>query len=323
MKGYALALDFPISDRLFGFLDELDEIVLEHGGRLYLTKDVRMNKQMFMQSYPNVERFIENVKGLNHGNKFRSFQSDRGGDYFMKTVLILGATSDMAKALAHKYASQGFQPILAARQVERLQESATDIEIRYKVEVNLVEFDALAYEQHASFYQSLPAQPDVAICVFGYLGEQQKSQADFSEVRQVIDSNYTGAVSILEIIAGDFERRKTGTIIGISSVAGDRGRQSNYIYGSAKAALSTYLSGLRNRLSKVNVHVLTVKTRLCSDQNDGQLGPSLDRSPPPRPRWLRISLRPSNVGAMSCIPYGCGAISCGLFVISRKQSLNG
>lgn len=79
MKGYSLALDFPITAGLFAFLDELDEIVLEHGGRLYLTKDVRMNKQMFMQSYPNVEQFIERVKGLNHGSKFRSFQSDRVG----------------------------------------------------------------------------------------------------------------------------------------------------------------------------------------------------------------------------------------------------
>ena len=177
----------------------------------------------------------------------------------MKTVLILGATSDIGKALAHKYASQGFQPILAARQVERLQEAATDLEIRYKAVVNLVEFDALAYEQHLSFYQSLPARPDVAICVFGYLGEQQQAQTNFDEARRVIDSNYSGAVSILEIIAADFEQRKAGTIIGISSVAGDRGRQSNYIYGSAKAALSTYLSGLRNRLSKANVQVLTVK----------------------------------------------------------------
>ena len=79
MQGYALAMDFPITDNIFGFLDELDQIVLAHGGRLYLTKDVRMTKQMFMQSYPDVERFIHHVKELNHGAKFRSFQSDRIG----------------------------------------------------------------------------------------------------------------------------------------------------------------------------------------------------------------------------------------------------
>ena len=79
MKGYSLALDFPITDRLFGFLDELDQIVLEHGGRLYLTKDARMNKNMFRQSYPEVDRFIDKIKRLNHGTKFKSFQSDRIG----------------------------------------------------------------------------------------------------------------------------------------------------------------------------------------------------------------------------------------------------
>ena len=75
----------------------------------------------------------------------------------------------------------------------------------------------------------------------------------------IIDSNYTGAVSILNIVANDFEARKFGTIVGISSVAGDRGRQSNYLYGSAKAGFTAYLSGLRNRLYKSGVHVLTVK----------------------------------------------------------------
>jgi FAD/FMN-containing dehydrogenase len=79
MEGYALALDFPIKDGLFEFLDELDEIVLAYGGRLYLSKDARMKQKMFMQSYPDVEHFIEKVKQLNHGSKFKSFQSDRVG----------------------------------------------------------------------------------------------------------------------------------------------------------------------------------------------------------------------------------------------------
>lgn len=79
IEGYSLALDFPIKDGLFEFLDELDEIVLEYGGRLYLSKDVRMSKTMFTQSYPNVERFIKNVNDLSHSNKFKSFQSDRVG----------------------------------------------------------------------------------------------------------------------------------------------------------------------------------------------------------------------------------------------------
>ncbi len=177
----------------------------------------------------------------------------------MKHALILGATSDIAKALAHKYAGQGYSLTLAARKSDRLAEVASDIEIRHSAKVEVVEFDALDYSGHAGFYESLTQKPDVAICVFGYLGDQKTAQSDFSEAEQIINSNYTGAVSILNIIAADFERRRSGTIIGISSVAGDRGRQSNYIYGSAKAGLTVYLAGLRNRLAKSNVHVLTVK----------------------------------------------------------------
>lgn len=177
----------------------------------------------------------------------------------MKHVLILGATSDIAQALAHKFAAHGFHPILAGRNSARLTEVATDIEIRHQVAATVVEFDALDYSGHAAFYAALPVRPEVAITVFGYLGDQQKAQADFCEAERIINANYTGAVSILETIAADFEQRRSGTIIGISSVAGERGRQSNYIYGSAKAALSTYLSGLRNRLAKAGVHVLTVK----------------------------------------------------------------
>lgn len=177
----------------------------------------------------------------------------------MKNVLILGAASDVAQALAHKFAREGFNLILAARNSERLAEAVSDIAIRHKVQAEVVEFDALDYASHADFYSNLSTKPDVAIVVFGYLGEQAVAQTDFSQAQKIIETNYTGAVSILTIIANDFEQRKSGAIIGISSVAGDRGRQSNYIYGSAKAALTAYLSGLRNRLVKSRVRVITVK----------------------------------------------------------------
>jgi short-subunit dehydrogenase len=177
----------------------------------------------------------------------------------MTHVLIFGAASDIAKALAYTFAGQGFSPILAARNADRLADVARDINIRHEVDAVAVEFDALAFQTHPAFYVDLPARPDVAICVFGYLGEQKVAQSDFAEAHKIIDTNYTGAASILNIIANDFEKRRSGTIIGISSVAGDRGRGSNYLYGSAKAAFSAYLSGLRNRLSKTGVHVITVK----------------------------------------------------------------
>jgi decaprenylphospho-beta-D-erythro-pentofuranosid-2-ulose 2-reductase len=176
-----------------------------------------------------------------------------------ENVLILGATSDMAVALARQLASEGYSITLAARGTERLSALEGDLRVRHRAMVTSVYFDALDFNSHATFYNSLPEKPDIVICVFGLLGDQRQGESDWLHCRQVIDSNYTGAVSVLNVIANDFERRKKGIIVGISSVAGERGRQSNYIYGSAKAGFTAYLSGLRNRLFRHGVHVVTVK----------------------------------------------------------------
>jgi decaprenylphospho-beta-D-erythro-pentofuranosid-2-ulose 2-reductase len=175
------------------------------------------------------------------------------------TALILGANSDIAVALARHLGSVGYDLQLAGRDVGRLSVLKTDIEIRNKVSVTSLQFDALDFKSHHAFYHSLPTKPDVAILVFGYLGEHTKALEDWNEAERILNTNYVGAVSILNIIANDFANRKNGVIVGISSVAGDRGRMSNYIYGSAKAGLTTYLSGLRNRLFHSGVHVMTVK----------------------------------------------------------------
>lgn len=177
----------------------------------------------------------------------------------MSKVLILGATSDMAIALAHKFGSAGYDLQLASRRKEALSSLQKDLEIRYQVSVHTYNFDATDFDSHTAFYQSLEEKPEIVICVFGYLGEQEVAAKDWQESKKILDTNYTGAVSILNIIANDFEEKKRGTIVGISSVAGERGRQSNYLYGSAKAGFSAYLSGLRNRLFKSKVHVVTVK----------------------------------------------------------------
>ena len=124
----------------------------------------------------------------------------------MKHALILGATSDIAKALAYKYASQGYGLTLAARKPEQLSETVTDLEIRHTGQVSAVAFEALDYASHPEFYSSLATKPNVAICLFGYLGTQETAQTDFSEAEQIINTNYSGAVSILNIIAHDFEQ---------------------------------------------------------------------------------------------------------------------
>lgn len=194
----------------------------------------------------------------------------------MKNVLILGANSDMAQALAHHFAIDGYSLTLAARDPEDLENSVKDLEIRHGATVACAEFDALRSESHSEFYKGLEIRPDVVVCAFGYLGDQELTRTDFGETRKVIDTNYTGEVSILQTVAADFESRGGGTIIGISSVAGDRGRQSNYIYGSAKGAFSIYLAGLRNRLAKSGVHVMTVKPGFV----DTKMTAGMDLPPP-------------------------------------------
>ncbi len=174
-------------------------------------------------------------------------------------LLILGANSEVAYAVAKKFAKeQKVYLYLASRDTDLLEKKVQDIKIRYGVESQALFFDALDYASHKTFYEGLDHRPDGVVLTFGYLGDQIKSQNDFLEAQSIIETNYLSAVSILEIIAEDFQKRGPGFIIALSSVAGERGRQSNYIYGSAKGALTIYLSGLRNRLAKSNIHVTTV-----------------------------------------------------------------
>ena len=177
----------------------------------------------------------------------------------MSYILIIGAKSDIAKAIAREYAKHGYDLCLAARSSDELKEFADDIEVRTQRTVNLAELDILDYKSHQFFYDNLKEKPLGVISAIGYLGEQDKAQVDFTAAKKIMDTNFTGVVSLFNIIANNFEYRRGGFMVGISSVAGDRGRKSNYIYGSAKAALATYLSGLRNRLHDAQVHVLTVK----------------------------------------------------------------
>lgn len=176
----------------------------------------------------------------------------------MKYILILGAGSDIARPLSHLYAKAGYGIYLASRDIVKLRRDAVDIKIRYKVEADAYSFDITDWEKHLPFYESLPVKPYGIVCLAGYLGNQGTAENDFYESGKIIATNYLGCVSILNIVANDLERRKEGFIIGVSSVAGERGRKKNYIYGSAKSGFTAYLSGLRNRLFSAKVHVLTV-----------------------------------------------------------------
>ena len=182
------------------------------------------------------------------------------------TVLILGATSDIGRAIAHRYGKEGKTLLLAGRKMEELEADAKDLHLRYNVEAKAFAFEALDYEQHAAFYAQLNPKPELVVCVFGYMTDQKEAESNWAEARQMMEVNYLGAVSILEQAATEMETAQRGMIIGISSVAGDRGRASNYFYGSAKAAFTAYLSGLRNRLSQAGGHVMTVKPGFVDTQ---------------------------------------------------------
>lgn len=173
-------------------------------------------------------------------------------------VLILGARSDIGKAVAHAFASDGHPIQLAARRAETLEADRSDIALRHNVEVSLHEFDALDIASHIAFVDQLPELPGTAVSAVGLMGEQSENERDLEAAVQVMRSNYEGPASIFSVLANRFEERGEGTLVGISSVAGERGRATNYIYGSAKAGFTAFLSGLRNRLSKKGVHVVTV-----------------------------------------------------------------
>lgn len=179
-----------------------------------------------------------------------------------KSVLILGGSSSIARAIAENLAQQGYPLFLAGREEEELERLTQDLKLRYRIEVRRGFFDAEAYTEHEGFFQHVIQQCngiEGIVVAFGEMGNPEESKHDFSEALKIINRNYIGACSILTYCADYLEMEKRGFIIGISSVAGDRGRQSNYIYGSAKGAFSLFLQGLRNRLYKSQVHVLTVK----------------------------------------------------------------
>lgn len=173
-------------------------------------------------------------------------------------VLILGGRSDIGLAIAHRFAAAGCPIQLAARDAGTLANEKTDIELRHGATVTLHEFDVLDTNSHEQFVASLPELPDIAVCAVGLESDQSQSESDVATAVLVMRSNYEGPASIFARLANRFEARGSGVLVGISSVAGERGRAANYVYGSAKAGYTAFLSGLRNRLAKKGVHVMTV-----------------------------------------------------------------
>jgi short-subunit dehydrogenase len=181
----------------------------------------------------------------------------------VRSVLIVGATAGIAQALVHEFARRRYALVLAARDEAELAVVAADVRVRYGTKVTTLTLDAVNYRTHPAFWKRCLAACDnelygVVLC-HGSMTPQAAAERDFAAARAMIDINYTSCVSLLNLAANTFEARGCGFICALSSVAGDRGRAANYIYGSAKGGLDVYLQGLRQRLHKVNVGVTTVK----------------------------------------------------------------
>lgn len=176
-----------------------------------------------------------------------------------KMMLLLGATSDVGRATALQYAEQGWRVVIAGRNAEATQREAQDIATRTGNTVETAELDVLQTDKLQSFVDNLTTLPDTLICVIGELGSQLRAQTDFAHAVSLIRTNFEGPSVILSLFAERFIARGSGTIVGVSSVAGERGRASNYFYGAAKAGFTAFLSGFRNRLFATGVRVVTVK----------------------------------------------------------------
>lgn len=173
-------------------------------------------------------------------------------------VLILAATSDIGRAIARAFAQQGHDLVLTARDPLLLEPEIANLKLRYGVDVEAHALDILCAEARSDLISSMPL-PDVVVSLVGMLGQQQISETDFAQAELIMRTNFEAPAQMLGMFAGRFAARGHGIIIGISSVAGDRGRGTNYVYGAAKAGLTAYLSGLRNRFGRSAIRVITVK----------------------------------------------------------------
>jgi len=178
-----------------------------------------------------------------------------------QTWIILGATSSMARALARRLSSQGATLILAGRDMDELGRLATDCDLRGASCAEAMRFDARDAATFAPIIDRA-AQEDGMLNAAVFVGSMPE-QADIDTNPALIDGvmadNHTGPARFLHMLAPILEERGGGTIVGVGSVAGDRGRLGNYVYGASKAGFATYLSGLRNRLGRAGAHVMTVK----------------------------------------------------------------
>lgn len=199
----------------------------------------------------------------------------------MNTVIILGAKSDMAKMASKEFAKNGFDLLMVGRDVKsELNEFGRSIAKEFGQKVSLYDLNILDKDSTDLFLSTLKTIPDGIISFIGLLGDQKKAIKEPNHAETIFRSNFNAIVPIIDFFANQFEEQKDGFIIGVSSVAGVRAKKRNYYYGSAKAAFTAYLSGLRNRLDRSNVQIMTVLPGYV----ETKMTKGMDL-----PRWLTVS----------------------------------
>ncbi|MGL1886429.1 MAG: SDR family NAD(P)-dependent oxidoreductase [Reichenbachiella sp.] len=171
-----------------------------------------------------------------------------------KTVLILGANSDVAKQTILQYVAKGYKVLAASRSTDQIAQFVADQGIKAGA-VEVLFFDAVDFDSHQSFYDGLSAKPNIVLYAAGFLVDNLDAIKDWKGSYQMMNVHYAGAVSIINIIVSDEAHTSLERIVGLSSLSGVRGRKSNFIYGSTKSAFTQYLAGMRQHLSDRNVKV--------------------------------------------------------------------
>ena len=180
----------------------------------------------------------------------------------MQKILIIGATSAIAEASSRIWAARGAALFLVGRRAERLQVIAADLRVRGAAAVGCYTMDACDMAAHAAMFDAATAalgSVDIALIAHGSLPDQRACEASVDLTLHEINVNGVSVIALATRLGELFAAQGRGSLAVISSVAGDRGRQSNYVYGAAKGMVSLFLQGLRNRLAKQGVQVLTIK----------------------------------------------------------------
>jgi short-subunit dehydrogenase len=193
----------------------------------------------------------------------------------VKKILIIGANSSIASACARVWAKEQCEFFIVARDSTRLDQTAADLRALGAKSVVTHAMDATAIEEHSKMLSACVAslrQIDIALIAHGTLPNQSDCEKDISLMLSEINTNGISVIALMALLANQLETQRTGTLAVISSVAGDRGRPSNYVYGAAKAAVSTFAAGLRARLFKVGVHLIDIKPGFVDTPMTKELG---------------------------------------------------